>query len=329
MARRTGRELEARGQTRAFMGFPMSRSARIVQARALIAVATVALSFTAFAQNPGPERLNSVEIRAEKVDDNFYVLFGFGGAMAVSIGEQGVLAVDTQFPELVPKINAEIKKLGGGAIDFAINTHWHYDHADGNMGFGPMGVWFIAQSESARRLGLDNVINPMTRPAFKQPAYPLEARPIMSFDTRMQINFNGGVVDLIHFGPAHTGGDAAVFFRKHNAVHMGDVFTPRGYPFVDVDNGGDIDGMITFCRAVLAEINADTVVIPGHGPITDRADLARFTEMMQSVRDRVAELLKDGSSLEQILAAKPTAAWDEAYGQPNNFIDRVYTSLTR
>lgn len=294
-----------------------------------VGLAVLAISSPGFAQNPGPERLNSVEIRSEKVDDGFYVLFGFGGAMAVSIGEQGVLAVDTQFPELVPKINAEIGKLGGGAIDFAINTHWHYDHADGNMGFGPLGVWFVAQSESARRLSVDNVINPMTRPAFKQPAYPLEARPIISFDTRMQFTFNGGVVDLIHFGPAHTGGDAAVFFRKHNAVHLGDVFTPRGYPFVDVDNGGDIDGMITFCRAVLAEIGRDTVVIPGHGPITDYADLARYTEMLQSVRDRVAELVAGGATLEQIVAAKPTAAWDEAYGQPNNFIDRVFTSLTR
>ena len=171
----------------------------------LMGIATLAISSAGFAQNPGPERLNSVEIRSEKVDDNLYVLFGFGGAMAVSIGEQGVLVVDTQFPELVPKINAEIKKLGGGDIDFAINTHWHYDHADGNMGFGPLGVWFVAQSESARRLGMDNVINPMTRPAFKQPAYPLEARPIMSFDTRMQFRFNGGVVDLIHFGPAPSG----------------------------------------------------------------------------------------------------------------------------
>jgi cyclase len=156
-----------------------------VNAQWSLSIVALATSVPVAAQNPGPERLNSVEIRSEKVDDGLYVLFGFGGAMAVSIGEQGVLAVDTQFPELVPKINAEITKLGGGAVDFAINTHWHYDHADGNMGFGPLGVWFVAQTESARRLGMDNVINPMTRPAFDQPAYPLEARPIVSFDTRM------------------------------------------------------------------------------------------------------------------------------------------------
>lgn len=294
-----------------------------------VAVAGLSLSATSFAQNPGPERLSSVQIRAEKVADNFYVLQGFGGAIAVSIGEQGVLIVDTQMPELVPKINAEISKLGGGEVDFAINTHWHYDHADGNMGFGPEGVWFVAHTESGRRMAMDNVIDPMTRPAFDQPAYPIEARPIMTFDRSMQFHFNGGVIDLIHFAPAHTSGDVAVFFRQHNAVHMGDVFTPRGYPFVDVNNGGDIDGMITFCRAVLTEINPDSVVIPGHGPITDYADLARFTEMLQSVRDRVAELIASGATLEQVIAAQPTAAWDASYGQPENFLDRVYTSLTQ
>jgi glyoxylase-like metal-dependent hydrolase (beta-lactamase superfamily II) len=300
-----------------------------MKALSFFMVATLAVAAPSFAQTPRPERIESVEIRSQKVADGFYVITGFGGAMVVSIGEQGVLVVDTQIPELVPRITAEIEKLGGAKIDFAINTHWHYDHADGNMGYGPLGVWFVAQAESAKRMAMDNVVNPMQRPAFKQPAYPTDARPIMSFDTRMQFNFNGGIVDLIHFGPAHTAGDAAVFFRKHNAVHMGDVMTPRGYPFVDVDNGGDIDGMITFCRAVLTEIKEDTVVIPGHGPVTDYADLVRYTEMLQSTRDRVAEMIKAGASLEQIVAAKPTAAWDASYGRPNNFIDRVYTSLTR
>jgi len=291
--------------------------------------AAASLPPLSWAQNPGPERLSTVEIRAERVADNLYVLFGFGGNIAVSFGEQGVLLVDTQFPELVPKIKAAIGELGGGDVDFAINTHWHYDHTEGNLALGREGVWFVAHTESGRRLAMDNVIDPMSRPAFAQPAFPPEARPVATFDTRMRFHFNGEVIDVIHFGPAHTAGDAAVFFRAHNAVHMGDVFTPRGYPFVDVDNGGDIDGMITFCRAVLAELDENAIVIPGHGPVTTYADLARYTEMLQSVRDRVAALIEAGASLEQVLAAQPTAAWDELYGQPANFIDRVYTSLTR
>src|SRR5512134_107413 len=109
------------------------------------ALVAASLSASCLAQNPGPERLAQIEIRTERVGDGLHVLFGFGGAIAVSVGEQGVLMVDTQFPELVPKIKAAIKELGGGDIDFAINTHWHYDHADGNQGFGPEGVWFVAQ----------------------------------------------------------------------------------------------------------------------------------------------------------------------------------------
>jgi len=293
------------------------------------ATAAAALPNICPAQNPGPERLAEVEIRAERVADNLYVLFGYGGNIAVQTGEQGVMLVDTQFPELIPKIRAAISELGGTDIEFAINTHWHYDHAEGNLGFGPQGVWFVAHAESGRRLAQDNTIDPMTRPAFPQPAYPLAARPVASFENSMQMHFNGEQIDVMHFGPAHTAGDAAVFFRDHNAVHLGDVFVPRGYPFVDVDNGGDLDGMIAFCRAVLTELDESSVVIPGHGPITDYADLARFTAMLQSVRDRVAALIDSGATLDQVLAAQPTAAWDEFYGNPAAFINRAYTSLSR
>jgi cyclase len=307
-----------------------SRSRRSRSSCAVAAVAAAAaLPALCLAQNPGAERLAAVELRAERVADDLYVLFGFGGNIAVSLGEQGVLIVDSQFPELVPKLRSAISELGGGSIDFAINTHWHYDHADGNQRLGPEGVWFISQTESRRRMAMDNVIDPMTRPAFAQPAYAPAALPIATFDTRMQVHFNGQLIDLMHFGPAHTAGDAAVLFRDRNAVHMGDLFLPQGYPFVDVENGGDIDGLITFCRAVLAELDEDAVVIPGHGPIATYADLARFTQMLQSVRDRVAELMASGATLEQVLAATPTAEWDERYGMPANFIDRVYTSLSR
>jgi glyoxylase-like metal-dependent hydrolase (beta-lactamase superfamily II) len=290
---------------------------------------TAGVSTPCLAQNPGPERLAEVEIRPQRIADDLYVLFGYGGNIAVQLGEQGVLLVDTQFPELVPKIRAAIAEIGGGEIEFAVNTHWHYDHAEGNQGFGPQGVWFVAQSESRRRLTIDNTIDTRTRPAFPQPAYPPPALPIASFEDRMQLHFNGERIDLLHFGPAHTAGDAAVFFRRHNAVHMGDVFLPGGYPFVDADNGGDLDGMIAFCRAVMTELDEDSIVIPGHGPVSTYADLARYTQMLQSVRDAIATLVDSGATLEQVIAAQPTAAWDEAYGDPAAFIDRAYLSLTR
>jgi glyoxylase-like metal-dependent hydrolase (beta-lactamase superfamily II) len=167
------------------------------------------------------------------------------------------------------------------------------------------------------------------RPAFPHPAYPTRALPIITFDDHMRMYFNGERIDLLHAGPAHTAGDAAVFFRGHNAVHMGDIFTPGGYPFIDADNDGDLDGMIAFCHAVLDQLDEDAIVIPGHGEVSGYADLARYTEMLESVRDRIAALIANGASLEQIVAAKPTAAWDGAYGDPMRMIDSAYTSLSR
>jgi glyoxylase-like metal-dependent hydrolase (beta-lactamase superfamily II) len=152
---------------------------------------------------------------------------------------------------------------------------------------------------------------------------------VITFDNRMQFHFNGEQIDLLHFGPAHTAGDAAVFFNRHNAVHMGDVFNNAGYPFVDADGGGDISGLIRFCEDVLAEISADTVVIPGHGPIAGYQDLQNYVAMLSVIRDRIAALIADGATLEQVIAAKPTAEWDEEKGDPTGLLDRAYLSLSR
>jgi cyclase len=294
----------------------------------------IGLAAAAFGAAPGlaqvtPEQLAAAEIRTEKVGDDLYVLFGLGGNIAVSVGTDGVLAVDTQFPELVPRYLAAIRELGGQRIDFAINTHWHYDHADGNLVLGPTGTWLVAQANSRAMLLKDNVINTVTRPKFPQPAYPPAALPVATFGDRMQLHFNGEDIDLMHFGPAHTTGDAAVIFRKHNAVHLGDVFNNAGYPFIDTDNGGDLDGTIAFCEAVLKELSPGAIVIPGHGPVTDYADLAAYVTMLKGVRAKLAELIESGATLEQAIAAKPTAEWDARYGDPARIVDRGYASLQR
>jgi cyclase len=275
------------------------------------------------------EQLASTEIRTERVGDNLFVLFGLGGNIAASIGEQGVLIVDTQFPELVPKYRAALARLGGETIDFAIDTHWHYDHADGNQRLGPEGVWIIAQENSRLMMTRDNVINTVSRPPNPQPAYPPAARPVSTFDDNMQMHFNGETIDLMHFGPAHTTGDTAVIFRGHNAVHLGDVFNNAGYPFIDTDNGGDLSGMIVFCQAVLNELEPGATVIPGHGPVSDYAKLERYIEMLIDVRDKISALIADGASLEQVIAAQPTAKWDAEFGDPARMIDRSYASVSR
>jgi glyoxylase-like metal-dependent hydrolase (beta-lactamase superfamily II) len=275
--------------------------------------------------------LATAEIKSQKLAEGFYVLFGIGGNIGVSIGENGTLIVDDQFPELMPRIEAAIAKLGGEGIDFVINTHWHFDHAEGNLALGPAGSWIVSQANSREMMAKSNVIN-LSVAKYRQQAYPDDALPVITYDDRMSFHFNGERIDLIHPGPAHTTGDSAVIFRGHNAVHMGDVFNNTGYPFIDADSGGEIDGMIRFCEAVLAELAPGATVIPGHGEVTDYAALARYVEMLKTVRERVAGMLDRGMSVEEVIEAKPTADLDARFGDVANslgFVDRVYTSLEK
>ena len=275
---------------------------------------------------------DKAEIKTEKIADGFYVLFGLGGNIGVSVGEDGTLIVDDQSPLLMPKIKAALKAIGSDDVDFVINTHWHFDHADGNLALGKEGSWIVSQSNSRDKMQRDNIVNfgPF---AAEQKAYPKHALSDITFDETMQFHINDQKIELLHVGPAHTSGDAAVIFRGVNAVHLGDVFNNSGYPFIDADNGGDLAGMIAFCQAVHDAIDDDTKVIPGHGPVTDRAKLARYIEVLTIIQDRVQTLIDDGKSLDEIMAAKPTAEFDTEF-QANammlpSFLSRVYASLTR
>ncbi len=291
------------------------------------ALAQDAVSGVEFFESLGWD-VESTEITTETVAPGLHVLFGVGGNVAVSIGEQGVFAVDDQFPAMIPKIRGAIRALGAGGVDFVVNTHWHFDHADGNPLLGRSGSVIIAQANS-RKMMLDEQLINIVNALVEQPPYPPEGLPAITFDDRMQLHFNGQRIDLLHFGSAHTTGDTAVVFRGHNAVHMGDVFSNWGYPFVDADNGGGLDGIILFCEAVLNEIQEDTVVIPGHGPIATYADLEEYTSMLRTIRERVAVLIAGGATLDELIAAKPSAEWDGVEGDPVRLLDRVYAEMTR
>ncbi len=271
--------------------------------------------------------MSAAEITSEKVTEGLYVLFGLGGNIGVTIGEDGVLIVDDQFPQLIPDIEKAIGELGGKGIDFAVNTHWHFDHADGNLALGPAGTQIISHANSREMMQGDHLIN-LVVAAYEQKAYPEDALPVITFTRDMQLHFNNQQIDLLHFGPAHTTGDTAIFFRGDNAVHLGDVFNNAGYPFIDAGNGGGIDGVIAFCSKVLDVINEDTVVIPGHGPISDYPALQAYVAMLTDVRDQIAKLIASGATLEEVYAAKPTSDYDEQYGDNRGFINRAYTSLS-
>lgn len=294
---------------------------------------TLGASSFAIAAAAGAQDFANARIVTERVGNGLYVFFGQGegviaGNMLVSIGDQGVLLVDDQVPGIAPKYQTAIAELGGGEIEFVINTHWHFDHADGNQLLGNEGVWFVAHENSRRMMMRDNEIN-LVNQVIEQPAYPAHALPVATYDDSMRMHFNGERIDLLHFGPAHTTGDTAVLFRDRNLVHLGDVFNTSGYPFIDADNGGSLDGVIAFCEGVLAELAPGAVVVPGHGAVSDYDGLAAYIAMLRAIRDRISALIESGASLEQVIAARPTSDWDATRGDPGMLINRAYASMTR
>jgi len=276
------------------------------------------------------DRVAADGIAADELRDGHYLFYlPEGGNVVASIGEQGVLIVDDNFVPSVPVFQEKIRELGGGDVDFVVNTHWHFDHTDGNKVLGPQGTWMVSHVNSRDMMTRANVINLVVRPEVNQPPSERVALPVATYDDTMQLHFNGERIDLRHYGPAHTTGDTAVIFRDANIVHLGDVFNTSGYPFIDAGNGGTIDGVIQFCEAVLMEINQNTIVVPGHGRVSDYAGLREYVTILKTVRDRISTLIDRGATLEEVIAAKPTAEWDARLGDPLRLLDRAYLSLSR
>lgn len=269
----------------------------------------------------------SAEVTTQDLGQGLHVLFGIGGNIVVSLGDDGTFIVDDQFEGMIPKVVKTIGDLGGSEVDFAVTTHWHFDHAEGNLALGPQGTWLVAHENSREMMKDAHVVN-MVGLAVLQEAYPESAWPDITYDSEMRFHLNGQTVELMHFGPAHTTGDTAVFFREANVLHMGDVFNNTGYPFIDADNGGTLDGLITFCESVLAVINDDTTVVPGHGAAASKADLMRYTRDLAVIRDRIAAHVKAGMDLSDIIAAEPSKEFDARYGDNTMFINRAVKSLT-
>ncbi|MGD8809067.1 MAG: MBL fold metallo-hydrolase [Gammaproteobacteria bacterium] len=304
------------------------RSGRVCGSAAALALA---LAGTFSAERASAQDFADARIETQQLGEGLYVLFGVGegviaGNMLVSIGSDGTLVVDSQFPEMVPKYSRTIADLGGGEIEIVINTHWHFDHADGNKVLGPRGATIIAHDNARRMLMHDNVINLVTQ-TIEQPRFDDDAQPALSYGSRMNVHFNGEPIRLMHAGPAHTLGDTAVIFSSHNVVHLGDVFNTSGYPFIDADNGGSLNGIIDFCAAVLEVVPRTAIVVPGHGPVSDYQGLRDYVAMLSEIRDRLSALISSGATLEQVVAAQITAEWDASNGDPTMLLDRAYASM--
>ncbi|HZS36179.1 MAG TPA: MBL fold metallo-hydrolase [Polyangia bacterium] len=284
------------------------------------------LAGTAAAQPADPSK---VEIKIVKLAGSVSMLEGSGGNIGVSVGDDGVFLIDDQFAPLTPKIRAAVETLSKKPLRFVFNTHWHGDHTGGNENLANAGAIVVAHDNVRKRLSSEQFMSLMNR---HFPPAPARALPIVTFNDEVTFHLNGDEIHVFHVARAHTDGDAIVHFRKANVVHTGDVFLSAGYPLVDVDSGGTFDGFIAAADRLLAITDAQTRIIPGHGPPADRARLAAWREMLVTVRARVKKLADAGKKLDEIKAAKPTAdldgEWAKGFIKPELVVDFAYKSVT-
>jgi glyoxylase-like metal-dependent hydrolase (beta-lactamase superfamily II) len=254
---------------------------------------------------------DSVEVKAVPVSDGIYMLMGEGGNIGVSIGEDGTFAIDDQYAQMSAKITAAIKKLSGDSPKFLFNTHWHGDHAGGNEHFGKQGAIIVAHENVRESLKVEKSIKLFN---MHKPPSPKEALPVVTFQNEMNLHLNGDDIHLVHVANAHTDGDAIVHFTRANVIHAGDTFFNGFYPFIDVDSGGGIAGMIAACNTVLALANDETKIMPGHGPLASKADLVTFRDMLIVAEKNIQALITAGKNEAEVIAAKPLAELDKEWG---------------
>jgi glyoxylase-like metal-dependent hydrolase (beta-lactamase superfamily II) len=272
---------------------------------------------------------SQVQIGTVKLTENIYMLTGAGGNIGVSVGTDGILLVDSQFSQLAVKIKAALAALSSAPVRFLLNTNWHYDHVLGNEWLAKAGAVIIAH-ENARM----DMLKEQSFPDFgsKFPPYPESALPKITLRDSLTLYFNGEQIEATHFAGAHSDADLAFYFRKANVMHTGDLFFSAGYPFIDISHGGSTNGMIAAADRLLGLTDANTKFICGHGSLSNREGLRQFRDMLAAVRDRIARLVKEGKSLDQVLALKPTADFDK-HGEdgvpPEMFIKIVYGELAK
>ena len=275
---------------------------------------------------------SKVEIKAEKLNDTTWMLVGSGGNMGLSVGEDAVFLVDDQYAPLAPKIKAAIAAITPKPVKFVLNTHFHFDHTGGNEALGKEGALIVAHDNVRRRLSADQLISFVGNSA-RQAASPKVALPVITVPGSISFHINGEEVQAFHVANAHTDGDLIVHFKGGDIVHMGDVFFNGSYPFIDAGSGGSPLGMIAAFDRVLALAGEKTKIIPGHGPLADKAALQRTRDMLATLVGRIQAERRAGKSDEQVRAARPTADFDAVWGQgfikPEQFVQLVLNGLPK
>jgi cyclase len=282
-----------------------------------------------------PQDFSKVEIKVTKVSGNVYMLEGAGGNIAASLGDDGILIVDTEYAPLAAKIQAALKGTGitDKPVRFVVDTHFHSDHSNGNPAFAAAGATILANENLRKRLEEGSTIGngPGGSIHMPQPPQPKEALPVITYDDGVNIFLNGEKIEVRHMPAAHTDGDSVVFFATNKVLHMGDIFVRYGFPFIDVNGGGSVQGMIAPCDKALTEFPADTKVIPGHGALASMDDLRDYDKMLKDTTAAVQKALDSHETLAQMKDEKILAPWQKLSGNFVNsdaFLDEIYNSLT-
>jgi len=280
---------------------------------------------------------SKVEIKTTQLAPGVYLLQGAGGNITAAVGSDGALLVDDSFAPLADKIRAAVKSVAAGdkAVRYIINTHYHYDHTLGNLPFIQGGAVVIAQDNIRSRLASGGTAgNGGTITREIKPVEP-EALPQVTFTNEVTVHLDGEEAHAVHYASAHTDGDAIVFFPKANVVAMGDIFVRYGFPFIDINAGGSVQGMIAACEDVLRKVPADAKIVPGHGELAGITDLRTYTQMLKDTTAAVSSALHANKTLAQMKQEHILAAWSEHYSPPKAFVDTdafietLYNSLNK
>jgi cyclase len=279
--------------------------------RLICCLLLAAIASTALAHE---DKFANVQIKVSHVAGSVYMLEGEGGNIGASIGEDGIVIVDDQYAPLAEKIRAALKSVADQPVRFVINTHYHGDHAGGNIAFQKEAT-IVAHENVRKRLSVDQ---------------PAEALPVITFAHDVNVHLNGEDIQSLHAPHAHTDGDVLVYFTKSNVVHMGDNFVRYGFPYIDTDAGGSVSGMIEGLEQAIARLPADVKVIPGHGALATIEDVKSFIGMLKETRAAVERGVKAGKSVEALKKEKVLSTWQHLNGDrpADSFIDTLYQDVT-
>ena len=292
----------------------------------LFIIISCLVATSAFAQ----QDFSKVQIKTIPVAEGVYMLVGSGGNIGLSVGQDGAFLIDDQYAPLTDKILKAISAVTDKPVRFLVNTHWHMDHTGGNENIGKGGTIIVAHDNVRKRLAKGQFMKVFNA---NIPPSPPKALPVITFADSVTFHWNDETLEVVHVRSAHTDGDAVIYFKSTNVVHVGDLFFNGIYPFIDAESGGSMEGVIAGVEEVLGRIDDNTKVIPGHGPLGNKTDLKAYRDMLATVHESMTKLIKAGKNIDEIIAAKPTADFDAKWGggflKPDQWVRIVYAVMQK